>query len=274
MGESAQLEIPDPPNDAKITTGDVMERLAAQYARDEYVVLFDIGDAVGTKYRRRADAIVIGCWQSTGRHIEGFEIKVSRGDWLREVKAVEKADPFLNLVDKWWLVCPDGVAKAEEVPACWGWKTLTKHGFRVQRPATLLPNADRDINRLFALELLRKSFRCQLDAPEVRAALKAASEIKEATITQRVSSEVSQQRHDGERLRERVEKFEKTSGLKLDDWRLGDVGKDAKAIAKLHDEGYGSAASRLEQHERVLETLLEDTREARAALAVAAGVKS
>lgn len=266
MNSDAQLEIPEPPPDGKITTGDVMDRLAAQYARDEYVVLFDIGDAVGTKYKRRADAVVIGCWQSTGRHIDGFEIKVSRSDWLREVKAVEKADPFLALVDRWWLVAPEGVAKAEEVPACWGWKTLTKHGLRVQRPATMLPHAGGAIDRLFALELLRKSFRCQLNDPEVQAALKAAADVKEQTITQRVQSAIYSQRHEHEQLTARVERFEKSSGMKLDDWRLGDVGRVATAIAKLHEEGYGSAASRLEQQERTLEHLLEETKEARLAL--------
>jgi hypothetical protein len=71
-------------------------------------------------------------------------------------------------------------------------------------------------------------------------------------------------------MKERVERFEKASGMKLDDWHLGDVGKLARSIAELCEEGYGSAAHRLGEQERTLELLLEQLRCARSALALAA----
>jgi hypothetical protein len=171
VNDAAQLELPEDGPETKVTTAAIVERLQSKYGREQYAVFFDVGDAIGTKYRRRADAVAVGFWGSTGRLIEGFEIKQSRADWLREVKAVAKADPFLELVDKWWLVAPDGTAKAEELPACWGWMTATKHGLRVQRPAALLPSAGGKIDRLFALELFRKRSRnasranCRGNAP-------------------------------------------------------------------------------------------------------------
>src|ERR1700734_3267187 len=90
--------------EAKLTTAALQDLLAAKYPRDRYALFFDVPDNVGTNQRRRADAIAVGCWNSVGHLVEGFELKVSRSDWLREVASVNKADPFIERCDRWWLV--------------------------------------------------------------------------------------------------------------------------------------------------------------------------
>lgn len=136
----------------KLSTPALEELLRAKYPRDRYALFFDVPDAVSLDQRRRIDALAVGIWRSVGRHIEGFELKASRSDWLRELKHVDKADPFVALCDFFWLVTADStIAKLDEIPACWGWIAATKNGLRIQRPASRLPGTgDRSIGRLSA----------------------------------------------------------------------------------------------------------------------------
>lgn len=64
--------------------------------------------------------------------------------------------------------------------------------------------------------------------------------------------------------------------MKLDDWRLGDVGALAKAIHELHEDGYRGVSSILKRQDEALTELLTHIREARSAIDVAppSGAKS
>lgn len=46
-----------------------------------------------------------------------YEIKVSRGDFLRDMKITKKHDGARALSNEFWFVAPPGVIKREEVPA-------------------------------------------------------------------------------------------------------------------------------------------------------------
>lgn len=245
----------------KITTGELMSKLAEKYPRDRYALFFDVPDAVGTNAHRRADAIAIGCWRSVGHTIDGFELKVSRSDWLREVALVSKADPFVERCDRWWLVTssPD-IAKLEEIPACWGWMALTKGGLRVQRPAPRLPTEPKTIDRLFAIGILRKMQEDMTLAPEVRQILEGERARMAEKIDQEVKLRTERNQRRVDELQAKVDKFEAESGLKIDDWRLGNVAKLAKAIDEMSSYGgthWDKVAVTLSQQEHTLRNLLE-----------------
>jgi hypothetical protein len=80
----------------------------------------------GTGYSResRADAISMHLWPSAPQGLEliGYELKVSRGDWLRELKQPNKADPIKQFCDRWYVVGADVsiVKYADELPKGWG----------------------------------------------------------------------------------------------------------------------------------------------------------
>lgn len=60
----------------------------------------------------------------------GHEVKVSRSDWLRELKEPEKAEEFKRHMHYWWLVVPDvRIVKADELPA--GWALMVIRGERL-----------------------------------------------------------------------------------------------------------------------------------------------
>lgn len=268
MTDAAQIDIDDSEPAEKLNTSQLEKLLAARYPREQYALFFDVPDNIGMHSKRRADAICIGLWQSNGRLIDGFELKVSRSDWLRELKHVQKADPFIERCDRWWLVTADAtIAKPEEIPECWGWMSATKTGLRVQRPAPRLPRVDDRIDRLFALALFRKCQENVTNSPEVRAMLDRQREVRDAEIAQRVENELRRRAHRSEELQKRVEKFERSSGMKLDDWHLGDVGRIARAIADLRGyEGFDKVSRRLQQQEDALADLLEKVRETRQAI--------
>jgi len=74
------------------TAPEIAAGLRALFPARDHAVLFDVADGTGGKITRRADAIVQALWPSRGLWLAGVEIKVSRGDWLRELKDAGKAD--------------------------------------------------------------------------------------------------------------------------------------------------------------------------------------
>lgn len=88
---------------------------------------------------RTADFMAMDMWPSTGNAIHGHEVKVSRADWLAELRKPEKALPFIEVVDHWWVVVPDaGIVKDDELPADWGLLVLGPRGLRSKRAAPRL----------------------------------------------------------------------------------------------------------------------------------------
>lgn len=79
---------------------------------------------------RRADGVSLDLWQSRGHLLQGYEIKVSRADWLHELNHPEKADGMVRRCDHFWLVTAPGVLKPGELPEQWGlllWKGKRRH---------------------------------------------------------------------------------------------------------------------------------------------------
>jgi len=254
-------------DDAKakaFTTPEVNQMLWNKYTENgEYVFLFDVPDVVGIKQRRRCDGIAIGMWGSTGRLIHGFEVKISRSDWLRELKDVSKADPFIERCDRWWLVTGSAsVAKLEEIPAAWGWMSATKTGLRVQRPPQILPQDERRMERLWAFALIRRAAeRGSSGSPEFQARLTKEREHLERRAKTDLEIAIRNVSPAFDRLRKQVDEFEKHSGMKLDDWRLGNVGKLARRLFAISEDGYGGFKHTLEAQLRALKQLAEQTQE-------------
>lgn len=94
---------------------------AERYVRAEHVRatagFFDRGDPSA----RTADFIAIDTWRSANLATHGVEVKVSRSDWLHELKQPSKAAPFLAWCTYWWLAVPDArMVRPGELPEGWG----------------------------------------------------------------------------------------------------------------------------------------------------------
>jgi hypothetical protein len=86
---------------------------------------------------RTADAIAVDLWPSSGNLVHGFEVKVSRSDWLTELRDPSKADAFRRYCDHWWLVVSDANIAHDGVPDGWGLLAVGRDGrlrVRVKAP--------------------------------------------------------------------------------------------------------------------------------------------
>jgi len=92
---------------------------------------------------RRADAVHIGLWASRGAGIvEVCELKVSRADWLRELKDPKKAEAWWPYCNIFWLVVPhEGIVQDGELPKGWG---LMMPGTRGRKFKVLVKPEERD----------------------------------------------------------------------------------------------------------------------------------
>lgn len=247
---------------------DLHDQLRARYPADRYALFFEVPDAVSVDARRRIDAVAVGVWKSVGRSITGFEFKASRSDWLREVKQVNKADPFIAVCDYFYLVTTDAsIAKIEEVPACWGWLSCTPNGLRTQRPATKLPQDKETLPWAFTVGLLRKLQDSLMDSADVRTRINAIREEAKVDADRRVEREVARIREGKElaALRSRVKEFEDAAGVQIDDWKAGPVGQIVKSLLDLdysdQRHGVGFVAAGLERQAEEAERLAKVARE-------------
>lgn len=107
------------------------------YSADRWGLLPDVRNTVGmSDVIRYADAVAIDYGCTDRLRIHGFEVKVSRKDWERELDHPEKSAPFQLFCDAFWLVVPDPVSKILlsvelELPARWGLIAVGTGGARV-----------------------------------------------------------------------------------------------------------------------------------------------
>lgn len=99
------------------------------------------------------DAFAINCWPSKNYVRHALEVKVSRSDFLREMRDPGKRQRAMELANEFWFVAPSGVIKKGECPEGCGWLELTKGGFRVRRSAKFR-EVD-DLPMTFVASLLR-----------------------------------------------------------------------------------------------------------------------
>lgn len=84
-----------------------------------------------------ADAISIDTWGSGHYSLHGYEVKVSRSDLLRELKAPGKSLPWRQHCRYWWLVTPHGLIRPGDDLHGWGLLTLQGRWLRKVHAPTL-----------------------------------------------------------------------------------------------------------------------------------------
>lgn len=230
-----------------------------------------VRNAAGFNATRTIDALAMSLWPSRGLELHGHEIKVSRADWLRELKDPAKAEAFTQLVDRWWLVVSDAAIVQEgELPPTWGLMVARGRGIVVKVQAPQLPPTDAPwMPKTFLAALLRSATRTQEVTPaEVEAAVSAAREAWEAQHSENI--EGWRTSRDG--LRDRLRAFEDASGLSLDSWR--DRGGDQEQARRM-----GAAVrlvlagdAKVEEYERRLLNLADQADRLAAEARRAAGV--
>jgi hypothetical protein len=150
----------------KLTEADVLRRLARRYGEshgngDRWAFATHVRCSAGFGQGgliRTADAVAMDLWPSTGLEIHGHEVKVSRSDWLAELKQPTKCEPVRRYCDRWWLVVADrSIVKAGELPDGWGLMAVSGERVRVLVKAPKLK--PEPIGRDFIAPLLRAAMK-------------------------------------------------------------------------------------------------------------------
>lgn len=69
--------------------------------------------------------------------IIGHEVKVSRSDWLAELRDPNKSETWRQYCNKWYLVVPDASIVKDDLPEGWGLMVVGKNGgLRVRKQSS------------------------------------------------------------------------------------------------------------------------------------------
>lgn len=141
---------------ARLTEADMLDLLTRRYSAEygngsRYVCARHVRSHAGFEARRTADFIAVDTWPSH-LALHGHEVKVSRADWLTELRQPEKAKEFTPYMHYWWLVVSDASYVREgELPAGWGLMAVQGSVLRVVRQAPRQNPALLTTTRLAAL---------------------------------------------------------------------------------------------------------------------------
>lgn len=206
------------------TSAQVKALLRARFGGgSQSMVMFEVRNSTGHDANRSIDAVTMSLWPSLGLELTGMEIKISRSDWLRELKDPAKASATFEYFDRWYLVAPRNVAKIEEIPGPWGWMAPENDKLVVIKKAPENPDI-KPIDRKFLAALLRGQ--AAQDDGLIEAAVSRAVEVErkrlnenhKESVEREVASRTRQNDDAAKSWRELVAKLgERSSYLAIDD---------------------------------------------------------
>ena len=220
----------------KVTAKDMEKYLAERYCDSrQWVFLTQVRSSTGGA-NRVADAMAFNMYGSTGYEILGFEIKVSRSDFLSELKDMSKSDEIMSYCDKWYLAVSDAnIVQDGELPKNWGLLVL-KDGKLMQK-VRAIPTKTEPMPDYFIASILRRS------GDEV-------SRIRNEHVKrEEIAGEIEKARKRGheeargyngkqteeslKKLREQVSEFEKAAGISFEEWRGKEYAKTLGMYVKV-----------------------------------------
>ncbi len=120
----------------KWTAEELVERIRNRYAPQSHTVLEQVANGTGAGCSSWIDAVVISLWPSNGLWRAAMEVKVDRGDFLRELRDPAKNAWTRKYFHEFWFVAPAGVIKEEELPEGVGWLQPNGDGLKIVRHAS------------------------------------------------------------------------------------------------------------------------------------------
>lgn len=263
----------------KITSNDIRVALMSYYAPPSHRVFFEVSNDTGAKASRWIDAVAVGIWPSTGHEIVGIEIKVSRSDWQRELKEPAKAQSLMKYCTRWFLACPDGMVKPDELPATWGLLAYKDGAVRSKVQAKLLE--PEPLTSGFMMAVLRNAN--AVDMEMVGKLVQQSNAKLMAENEARILREVERRARDTDSRRKRIDemaaKLEAVTGSHPSDWTFDDAALGAayrllKATGLHEISGWGQTIPGILSNLKAAETSLASFQERFAEVASVATEKN
>lgn len=249
-------------SEKRLTAVDLRHAIDARYEPPEWHLEREV-----TLAGRRLDIVALNLWGARDYRIVGFELKVDRGDWLRELADFRKTDEWCAVVDQFYVVTPPKLIKAEELPEGWGHLELCGSKMMTRRHAamktgTTLPRevAARFIGRL--ADALRRRVREE----DIAIRNEIADEI-EKRLRDQLQRSTENERQANEKTKKDYRTLLDALGLQPHDWGVQERALKAAAVfAATRGGRTDSLARQLEENARALEAHLHKLRDAAVAL--------
>lgn len=199
-------------------TAELLLKLSKKFPSPQYAFLSQVrnqtgyGQAVGAI--RTADALALGLWKSRGYYLHGFELKISRSDWLHELKDPSKAEAIAEYCDLFSLVISEeSIIDVSEVPKTWGIMVAKNGTIKTLREAPL--QESKAMDRAFLCGFMRNVTE-QIERNYVPR-VEHVKEIEDK-VSARMAAAIEKSNREVveyHKLIENLQKFEKSSGIDL-----------------------------------------------------------
>lgn len=194
--------------------------LRSRFNAPEWALFMEVRSAAGFDARRTADAVAMNQWPSRGLEIHGVEVKVSRSDWLRELKDPSKSAPIQTYCDRWWVAVSDAsIVKDGELPPTWGLLVLRGDKLVQKVEAPKLDAAP--LTRTFVASLLRNAVDAAgavVPRSEVDAIVQERTKEHRESLAERHRDEMKSAHEKADRDGERIRLFQEVSGVLIDEY--------------------------------------------------------
>ena len=161
----------------KYTESQVLDLLRHYHRKDwrderEWAFFTHVRTPWNVRQTREADAVAMNMWASKEFAVHGFEVKVSRSDWRREIEQPTKWLGIGGWCSRWTVVAPAGVVKLEEVPEPWGALVIDGDWLKVMKRAPKLE--PKPLSAGFVAALVRRFSYDEEDKARARSAREEA----------------------------------------------------------------------------------------------------
>lgn len=203
----------------KVTATMLLDKLEMQGV----LLLREVRNAGGFNADRSLDGMSIGTWPSKGHHLTGYEVKISRQDWLKEMSDLTKADAFRPFCKYFYLVSAQKVAEEHEIPETWGWLEWDGRRMVCRKKAP----KNEQIAQLPA-GMMAAMFKRTEDSAYQRGgnATRRQMEAQIADFDARLKQGVDQELRWQKTMNENVRAFLARAGLRPTEYALADLTKD------------------------------------------------
>jgi hypothetical protein len=215
----------------QISAEGVYQLLKVRYPIPSWALLPQVGNTTGSGVGRWADAVAMSCWPSLGLKFIGFEIKVSRGDWLGEIRNGEKSNAIFKFCDYWYIVVSEeSIVQPGELPPTWG--LLAAKGGRLHCITEAPMLQPQEFTKGFVASILRNTVECATPEARLKAEYERGLEEgrKDGQESGSYGMQSLQEKHD--RLLQTLTIFEKKTGLKWPYHEYWKSDEDAKLFSE------------------------------------------
>jgi len=219
-------------------TEELLEKLSKKFSKPGYVFLPGVRNSTGFPSSiRTADAIAMSLWPSRGLYLHGFELKVSRADWLNELKNPNKAEEIAQYCDFWWLVISDEeIIEKGELPPTWGLMITNGRNNTIKVIKEALQRKGAFVPPCFLASILRSATEGMIPEVTIQTEIDRAKE-RQKSID---SFEINNFKRQRDEALKAIDDFEEISGLHISTWPISNR-EFAKTVKEVIDGKYKEA---------------------------------